>query len=394
MTANHDPYALAPFRAEFRDAQTEKAFLKHVEQGTARHLKIALAIWAGMVLLFGSLDYGDLGLTDGFYTLMTMRVLQAVAIACLIVWVYRRPNLASWSLPLTLAEILGFPLMFVIFFIRPDIAAWNVGVICIILISIYVFVPNRLMYNNLVALFGLVGTLVSLGIRGSELATLLPLSVVMCLPIVTGYVASRRLQLVQRQEFSLLQEVNRSNQELCDEIERRKSLEAELQRQATTDPLTGLSNRRQYEMLFRRERERCARQGGSMVLGIADLDHFKQINDTHGHDLGDQALKHVASIFLESLRHSDVVGRFGGEEFILLLPDTQMDQAKVVVERLREQLAGTPLGAESLSIPLTATFAITPVRVDDDTIEDIIRRADKGLYQGKREGRNRVVVAA
>ncbi|TVP93514.1 MAG: GGDEF domain-containing protein [Pseudomonadaceae bacterium] len=394
MTANHDPYALAPLTAEFRDPAAEHAFRNHIQPRTARHLKTAAAIWAILALLFGWLDYHDLGMSSGFYLLFSMRILQALMLLGLILAVVRRPSLATSGWPVTLAAILGFPVMFAIFFVRPDIAAYNIGVISILLISLYVFLPNRLILNNLVAGFGLVGTLATLWLRGSEADTLVTLGIVMSLPVVTGYVAARRLHVVQRQEYALLQKVTQTNQELSAEIDRRKSLEAELQRQATTDPLTGLSNRRQYEMLFRRERERCQRQGGTMVLGIADLDHFKKINDTHGHDLGDQALRHVANIFLESLRHSDVVGRFGGEEFILLLPDTHLKQAEAVVERLREHLAETPLIAESLTIPLSATFAITPVRVDDDCIEDIIRRADKGLYQGKKDGRNRVVVIA
>ncbi|MCL5041895.1 MAG: GGDEF domain-containing protein [Gammaproteobacteria bacterium] len=394
MAGEDNPYAIAPLKAEFRDAQTEQAFRSYVEARTARHLKTTIIVWALLTLLFGLLDYQDLGMSPGFYLLMTMRVGAAAMLAVLYVLVSGRPNLATAGWPVTLVAILGFPLMFVIFFVRPDTAAWNVGVISIMLISIYVFLPNRLMLNTLVAAYGLIGTLTTLTLRGSDAATLIALAIVMLLPVVTGFVAARRLQVVQRQEFALLQRVTLANQDLKQEIERRKELEGELQRQATTDPLTGLSNRRQYEMLFKRERERCARQGGAMVVGIADLDHFKQINDTHGHDLGDQALKHVAQIFLDSLRQSDVVGRFGGEEFILLLPDTQITQAQAVVERLREQLANTPLVAGSLKIPVTATFAITQVRVDDDSIEDIIRRADKSLYQGKKAGRNRVVVAA
>lgn len=394
MAGEDTPYAIAPLKAEFRDAQTEEAFRSYVEARTARHLKTTIIVWALLTLLFGLLDYQDLGMSPGFYLLMGMRVGAAAMLAVLYVLVSGRPQLATAGWPVTLVAILGFPLMFVIFFVRPDTAAWNVGVISIMLISIFVFLPNRLMLNTLVAAYGLIGTLTTLAVRGSDAATLIGLAIVMLLPVVTGFVAARRLQVVQRQEFALLQQVTLTNQDLKQEIERRKALEGELQRQATTDPLTGLSNRRQYEMLFKRERERCARQGGAMVVGIADLDHFKQINDTHGHDLGDQALKHVAQIFLESLRQSDVVGRFGGEEFILLLPDTQITQAQAVVERLREQLANTPLVAGSLKIPVTATFAITQVRVDDDSIEDIIRRADKSLYQGKKAGRNRVVVAA
>ena len=170
-------------------------------------------------------------------------------------------------------------------------------------------------------------------------------------------------------------------------------MEAELKRQATTDPLTGLLNRRQYEMLFNRERERCTRQEKHISLCVADLDYFKRINDTYGHDVGDLALRHVADLFNRTLRQSDVLGRYGGEEFVLILPDTDLDQAADVVNRLREALQASTLKIPSGEIRLTATFGLAQVAGAEKNIDSVIKRADRALYDGKAAGRNRVMTA-
>lgn len=165
-----------------------------------------------------------------------------------------------------------------------------------------------------------------------------------------------------------------------------------MRRQATTDPLTGLFNRRQYEMLFRRERERCRRQGTAICVAMVDLDYFKALNDELGHDCGDMALKHVATLFTNQLREGDVVGRFGGEEFIILLPDTGPAEAERVIERLRQTLENTPVSLQGEPRRLTATFSISAVLDDETDISETLRRVDRGLYRGKRAGRNRVVM--
>jgi len=199
------------------------------------------------------------------------------------------------------------------------------------------------------------------------------------------------LNLASRQQYALFMETVEVNQSLQAEIKRREELEVELKLQATTDPLTGLLNRRQYETLFRREQERVRRHAGKLSLCVTDLDHFKRINDEHGHDAGDQVLKYISDLFVETLRHTDIVGRFGGEEFILLLPDTDRDNALIVIDRLREKLQASALTVEGKEIRITATFAVTEVTLEDKTIEDVIRRADKALYEGKAGGRNQVV---
>jgi len=145
-------------------------------------------------------------------------------------------------------------------------------------------------------------------------------------------------------------------------------------------------------MLFRRERERCRRQNTAISVAMADLDSFKALNDELGHDAGDLALKHVARLFQQHLREGDVVGRFGGEEFVIVLPDTGAAEAQLVVERLRSMLEGTPVVLKGQPRCITATFSVSVVQEDESEVAQALRRVDEGLYQGKRAGRNRVMV--
>lgn len=386
-------YALSAWRGEFVDEATERAYREHVKEATARHLVVALRVWAFLLVAFGWLDYMALGLSDGFYHLMGSRLLSAALLLLFSVMVSRRPELASDGIGVTILEVVGFVLFFIIYFVRPDIVTWNIGVTVILLISLYIFIPNRVIHSNLVAVFGIVGTLYCLWLRDAAEATLVGLFFILSLPTIIGYFAAVRLNLGQRQQYALFMETVQVNQSLQAEIRRREELEVELKLQATTDPLTGLLNRREYETLFRREQERMRRHAGKFSLCVTDLDHFKKINDDHGHDVGDQILKHISDLFVDTLRHTDIVGRFGGEEFILLLPDTDLDSALMMINRLRETLQNSPLEAGDNAIRITATFAVTEVSGEDATIEDVIRRADKALYQGKEAGRNQVVAS-
>lgn len=387
-------YAVSAWTGEFVDKEIETAYREHVGPGMARHLRTAVLVWATLLVLFGVLDYQALGLSDGFLHLMVGRLTTAAALLVLAWRLSSDARLATDSYAVTAVAIFGFTLFFFIHFVRPEITIWNIGVTLIILVSLYIFIPIRVKMANLVVAFGIVGTLYTLYIRGSAAPALLGLLFIMMLPAVVGYVAALRLQIVQREQFGLLRDVVEVNHSLEGEIRRREALEVELQRQATTDPLTGLFNRRQYELLFERERERARRLGSRMSLCVLDLDHFKQVNDKYGHDLGDQVLKHIAALFTQKLRQSDIVGRFGGEEFIMLLPDTDVAQAEIVVNRMREHLLATPLVTPEVTILLSATFGVTEVTAEDQAIQDVIRRADKALYDGKQAGRNRVIIAA
>ena len=163
--------------------------------------------------------------------------------------------------------------------------------------------------------------------------------------------------------------------------------------QALHDPLTGLFNRRYLIEFFQREQARALRERTSLALAMIDLDHFKRLNDSHGHLVGDEVLQAVAQHLQDNLRSTDAVFRIGGEEFLLILPDAELDEAVSRVDGLRAQLAASPLPtrAGALSVTLSAGVALWPNH--GHTLEELMQAADRALYQAKRDGRDRVQVS-
>jgi len=179
------------------------------------------------------------------------------------------------------------------------------------------------------------------------------------------------------------------------DISERKQADAKLQEMATKDFLTGLDNRRHFMATMTDELARLQRlDNQDTAVLMLDLDHFKHINDSHGHATGDLMLRHVAAIMHGELRMIDTVGRIGGEEFAIILPGANPDEAKVFAERLRQKVAITPLMTDDQAIPITVSIGITAMRETDTNADTALIRADEALYRAKENGRNRVEVAA
>jgi len=170
-------------------------------------------------------------------------------------------------------------------------------------------------------------------------------------------------------------------------------LVTELQRLSRHDALTGLLNRRAMEESLEAQLVRSLRTKEPFVVMMLDLDHFKHINDRHGHPVGDRALKHAAGLLQSAMRASDSLGRFGGEEFVLLLPNTPIDQAEVVAEKVRHLFESSPLANDSTTVKLSASIGVAQWRDAADDISRVLSRADAALFQAKVQGRNRVVTA-
>ncbi len=177
-------------------------------------------------------------------------------------------------------------------------------------------------------------------------------------------------------------------------LARLRDREANLARLSKIDPLTGAMNRRQFVATFERELARSERHRHCLAIVIVDLDHFKNINDRHGHLTGDAVLVAASAALAQELRAEDALARYGGEEFVLLLPATDGEGARAVAERCRLRLAETPIVANGASVSLTASFGVVARAPGDPARpEDLLRAADEALYRAKREGRNRVVAA-
>ncbi len=170
-----------------------------------------------------------------------------------------------------------------------------------------------------------------------------------------------------------------------------------LEQLATTDPLTGIANRRKMTEHIGKELERVRRLRHPLALLMVDIDHFKRINDTYGHEAGDRALVAVAGMLSASLRAVDTVGRFGSEEFVLLMPETDLETAGLAAERLREAASQLVVEVDGgLTIALTISVGVAASRPQHapDTASSLLVRADRALYQAKAEGRDRVVLGA
>jgi diguanylate cyclase (GGDEF)-like protein/PAS domain S-box-containing protein len=166
----------------------------------------------------------------------------------------------------------------------------------------------------------------------------------------------------------------------------------QVQRLAVTDPLTNLHNRRYFFEVAHREMERARRYESPLSLIMIDIDRFKEVNDTHGHLIGDLVLKHIAERLKGQLREIDVLCRYGGEEFVILLPDTNLEAAYQVAERLRLAIVQTPIQAEGNLVNITTSLGVAHMDANCQQIDDLIRYADLALYQAKSAGRNQSIL--
>jgi diguanylate cyclase (GGDEF)-like protein/PAS domain S-box-containing protein len=173
-----------------------------------------------------------------------------------------------------------------------------------------------------------------------------------------------------------------------------KMLQSRLEVLASTDALTGLPNRQAIMNKAEKEFARARQTKRPLSIVMIDVDHFKAINDQHGHAAGDLVLKEVGTICQDVLRGSDVIGRIGGEEFVLLLPGAPQASAEQVAERMRARLAGTQINLHELEFFVTASFGVATLNNDDNTLQEMLDRADEAMYHAKHGGRNQVQTAA
>jgi diguanylate cyclase (GGDEF)-like protein len=177
------------------------------------------------------------------------------------------------------------------------------------------------------------------------------------------------------------------------DISERKAMEVELKRLATNDFLTNLVNRRRFLEQAEIELNRTRRFSTPLSLLMLDIDHFKQINDTWGHDVGDQVLRKVAQICRDTVRITDVCGRLGGEEFAILLPGTDLDGAAIFGERLRQFIEAAIIPLGDAVVTVTVSIGVGSLSGDTPSVETIQKKADERLYVAKNAGRNQVIAA-
>lgn len=205
----------------------------------------------------------------------------------------------------------------------------------------------------------------------------------------------RDTRTVQTQALNSRDEMLATRRKVQDAEAKIHELESQLAQMselAREDPLTGSLNRRGLDDVFEREQARAKRRGTPLCIALLDMDDFKQLNDTHGHGAGDEALIHVVKIIKETLRTMDVIGRFGGEEFLVVLPDTSLADAMSVVARLKKELTKRIFMHNNQRLLITFSAGVALSAPGEDP-KSVLKRADAALYQAKKAGKNRAVAA-
>jgi diguanylate cyclase len=179
-----------------------------------------------------------------------------------------------------------------------------------------------------------------------------------------------------------LEESQADLQRLQEELEEQRKI-------AETDPLTQVANRHKFEQRLQEEYSRWRRYRHPLSLVLLDLDHFKQVNDQHGHATGDRVLQEVSRRLVDSVRGADLVARFGGEEFVILMPETNLTDATKAANKIRRTIAASPIETPDGPIQVTVSMGVAEFE-HDDTPEDVLQRADAALYRAKHKGRNQV----
>jgi diguanylate cyclase (GGDEF)-like protein len=186
-------------------------------------------------------------------------------------------------------------------------------------------------------------------------------------------------------------ELVKANQHMLEEIAERRHMEKRLEELSRTDYLTGILNRRAITKLLEEEQAGILSEEESFCTILIDLDHFKEINDRHGHDMGDQTLRHAVDRLRNGIRENDLLGRWGGEEFLIMTPKTTLQEAERLAGRLCSNLADSRVTTSGISVGVTGSFGVTRFIPGED-IDACLKRTDDALYAAKSQGRNRVVV--
>ncbi|GAB2797537.1 hypothetical protein GCM10027040_25230 [Halomonas shantousis] len=354
---------------------------------------LSLTLAALVFGMFAITDYYLLGLSREYYLLITIRIV-VVSLCLLLAFIIGRWGSYSrkvWlhALPLWILAtgiILIVPL-------RPESLSSQITAVVVATMAFYLLIPNLLTVVTFASLYLSVGFLAA-AVLFADIALVVTLRIALLLIMtnVVGFCALLRLESLQRKQFALLHEERDHNRQLLKEIAHRKSLEAQLRMIAERDALTGLNSRSHFMKRAKALLQRSRLEKMPFSLFMIDVDHFKSINDTWGHSHGDWVLTKVAEACVQSLRPTDVTGRFGGEEFMVALPDTSPDDARILAERLKKKVAELPLKEEMSELCLSVTVGIAVAHIEEVDLESLIARADRALYVGKRDGRNRVVM--
>jgi diguanylate cyclase (GGDEF)-like protein len=363
-------------RAEPQLGALEQAYRQHFLQSDKNQTKSILPVYMVAMLIFAAIDFQLFGVSKTLVLLYGARILYIGATVLLWFNLQRLENekhidqhVLNWSL----ATIC---LIFIVNITRSNSFFYNVPVDVLVIIGFYLMIPNNLLYRLIPAVLftlGDIGLLLFFR-EGVSLAGIRSNMITMILSNIVGFIVSTRLYAYRRTQFQLQEESRLAR--------------LEIERIALTDALTTIPNRRRFLEALGQEYQRFRRTQRPFCVLYCDLDYFKKINDHYGHAAGDQVLVEFGKLLSSQIRQVDLAGRLGGEEFAVLLVETEHQAALEVAERIRTQFQNLSMSHNGSEFKITVSIGLTQARATDDSFEAILHRADQALYLAKNAGRN------
>ncbi len=378
--------ALTGLRAEFRRATDERDFRNWSFQETCDQARIAVLVIPLLVLAGLPSDLVGLGLRGALLIALPVRLGFLALGVFQFVRLRRTSRVKDVDRAVTLLQVALFAVFYYFLALGYLSLTEQLLVGLFIVLSAYLVFPNRFVSMVRLAGFGSLGYLIVVSVLQRPDISIVPLVVQgLVVANVFGAITAHRLHVAKRREYLRLIEQRHLNDEL-------RSLNVELEALATTDSLTGINNRRNFFVLAKDEIARSRRYQRPLTALMIDIDRFKDVNDKHGHAIGDKVLRALAQACITTLRETDIFARLGGDEFVILLPETddgreQADRLRRTLERMRTSLD------DDTDLAITVSIGVASARPEDETIDDVLGRADEALYEAKQRGRNCIASA-
>lgn len=392
-------FAIDRQRMEFTDGDTERTFLDVIAASEVKDFRLSMLVCGPLYLAFIISDYLQIGDHPAIWIILAARFS-----ACLLALgfglgigregVVNGITVAAAYRASRIFFAVALGLAFVIFPLSGRSYVELYPTLIVMVMICFFFIPARFVDRLFAATLAIVGFNIEAMIWMHPVLRQLPLAVMLMLAtLVLGGISSYSNALLRRQRHAEILRQQRLTDRLEEEVQSRQRLQQEALTLAHTDSLTGIANRRHFFEMAEHELARTQRYGGPLAVMVLDIDHFKEVNDSHGHAVGDAALTAVARACANVLRTTDMFGRIGGEEFAVLLPQTDASRARILAERLCQAIVNLHVDAPEGRVHLTATIGVTGWLGADDHLDSLLNRADRALYEGKNNGRNQVAIA-
>lgn len=389
-----DAFRIDRLTAEFIFPDTEQEFRSYSRASRVRDTRQAITLAALFYLMFALTDFLVMGAGRDYLLVLGNR-LGVCAVGLVAAYLCGRywQQLVNGLIPTVVVATALAAFIVKALMVPLDYGVHGMGMMAMLL-GVYVFIPNRFISALAVAVPASVGfllvVLLHYGLPLGPTATLMALLLV---TNVLGAMVAWRMSIMVREEYCNTAVLKAANQRLVSEVEERQRLEDALRQRAAQDETTGVANRSSFFEMAERLVRRSEEKQRPLSLVLIDVDYFKQLNGTYGHMRGDDVLKSLVEVCRATMAPGQELARFGGEEFVLLLPDTHLADAARLADRVRAECQRMPVTFADVTIHFTVSVGVVQRRTNE-AINVLLRRADEAVSAAKYKGRNRVEAAA